>query len=177
MAKWLAVALVLSFLVPGVVEAMTPVLAAQHVLGQADAAEEAAPKKSWTRRILLYVPNRVFDVLDIVRLRVRVGAGIAAGARVTKPVSVFAGAYTSFFGGLRGPRGEPRLPLPIGMDSRAGVQISTADLSSGAPYYGPLEVGAGFQALIIGLDVGVCAWEVVDFAAGIIGLDPQGDDF
>ena len=177
MAKWLSAILVLSFLVPGVVRATTPVLAAQYVLGQAEEAEEAAPEKSVARRILFYLPNRVFDLLDVARVRVRVGPGIAAGARATKPVSVFAGAYTSLFVGLRGPRGEPGLPLPIGMDSRVGAQISVADLSAGAPYYGLLEVGAGFQAIIIGLDVGVCAWEVVDFAAGIIGLDPQGDDF
>ena len=110
MTKWLAAGLVLSLLVPGVVEATTPVLAAQQVLGQAEAAEEAAPEQSLARRVALFLPNRVFDVLDIVRLRVRVGPGIAAGARATRPVSVFVGAYTSWFVGLRGPRGEPRLP-------------------------------------------------------------------
>ncbi len=36
---------------------------------------EAGPIKS----IVLYIPNRVFDILDIIRLRLRVGPGISAG--------------------------------------------------------------------------------------------------
>jgi len=39
--------------------------------------------------IICYIPNRVFDILDIVRLRLRVGPGISVGVRATKPVSAF----------------------------------------------------------------------------------------
>lgn len=44
-------------------------------------------------KVALYIPNRVLDLLDIIRLRVRVGPGIAADARVTKLVAVDVGVY------------------------------------------------------------------------------------
>jgi hypothetical protein len=176
MAKWVALTLILSVVAP--YPAMAG--AGTRILPQVETAAEATAETATRgigQRLLFYLPNRVFDVLDIVRLRVRIGPGIAAGARATRPISAFAGAYTSMYVGLRGPRGEAQIPWPIGADNRAGLQISTADISSGAPYYGPLEVGAGFQAIIFGLDIGVAAWEAVDLAAGLILLDPQGDDY
>ena len=66
---------------------------------------------------------------------------------------------------------------PAGLvESRAGAEVSVADGSAGGPYYGWLEFGAGFQFLLIGVDVGVDPWEVVDFACGILTFDPVHDD-
>ena len=53
---------------------------------QATAAEPAAvepeqPKHGFGHKLLFYIPNRVLDVFDFVRLRVRVGPGLAVGAR------------------------------------------------------------------------------------------------
>ena len=158
----------------------------EPLLGQSEAEQEVAEHeerptaeegRGIVRRLIFYVPNRAFDLLDVVRLRFRLGPGIAVGARATKPLSLFAGAYTSLYVGLRGPRGEPQIPWPIGEDSRAGVQASVVDASTGAPGYGPLEVGAGFQLLVFGLDVGVAAYEVLDLAAGLVLIDLRDDDF
>ena len=129
--------------------------------------------------ILLYIPNRIFDLLDIVRARLRIGPGFAIDLRATEFADVFAGAYTSIFIGIPGPRGEPRINWPVGIESRVGAEVSVADASTGggtAPYYGYLEFGLGFQVLIIGLDVGVDPWEIVDFACGILTFDPADDD-
>ena len=68
-------------------------------------------------RVVAYVPNRVLDVFDLVRLRVRVGPGFAIGIRATEAADVFAGSYLSVYAGLPGPRSR-RLPrLPLGLDT------------------------------------------------------------
>jgi hypothetical protein len=46
-----------------------------------------------------------------------------------------------------------------------------------SPNYGPTEVGLGFQAAILGLDLGIEPWDFVDLALGLVLLDPNGDDF
>ena len=97
---------------------------------------------------LLYIPNRIFDVLDIVRARVRVGPGIAVGARATEYADVFAGTYASIFVGIPGPRGEPEINWPFGLESNTGVEVSVADATTGAgasPNYGDFEFGVGLQ--------------------------------
>jgi hypothetical protein len=129
------------------------------------------------KTIVCYVPNRVFDLLDIFRVRVRVGPGISAGVRATRPLSAFVGLHSSVFIGLPGPRGKKRIPLPVGLDLRAGAQVSVADASSGTPYYDPLEVGFEVQPLLVGVNVGVGGFEILDFFTGLVFIDLVGDDF
>jgi hypothetical protein len=138
--------------------------------------EEEDTRHGFVHTVLLYIPNRIFDILDIVRLRLRLGPGLAIDMRATEFADVFAGAYTSFFIGIPGPRGKPEINWPFGIESRAGAEVSVADGSAGGPYYGWLEFGMGFQFLLIGVDVGVDPWEVVDFACGILTFDPVHDD-
>jgi hypothetical protein len=129
--------------------------------------------------ILLYLPNRVFDLLDVVRARLRLGPGVALDLRATEFADLYLGAYTSVFVGIPGPRGEPEINWPFGIESLAGAELSVADASTGAgtdPGYGSFEFGLGLQALLVGFDVGVDPWEAVDFLAGILTLDPGGDD-
>lgn len=129
-------------------------------------------------KLLFYLPNRVCDVFDVVRARVRVGPGFALGARVTKYGEISVHAYTSVFAGLHGPRTEPRIPWPVGIESRAGV-AAVADVSTEttAPTYGYGEVGLGFHAGIVGLDVGADPVELLDLALGFLFIDLTGDDF
>jgi hypothetical protein len=127
--------------------------------------------------IVLYIPNRVFDLLDIVRLRVRVGPGISAGVRATKFASAFAGGHSSVFAGLPGPRGSAKLPLPVGFEVRGGVQVSLIDLSDSKTYYDPLEIGLEVQPVIVGCNIGIGVLELLDFATGIFMIDLQDDDF
>lgn len=127
--------------------------------------------------ILFYIPNRVFDILDIVRLRLRVGPGISVGVRATKPVTAFIGPHMTVWAGLHGPRGKPWLPLPVGFEARSGAQVSVVDLAKSGTYYGPLEVGFEFQLFLLGPNVGVAPYELLDFVAGIFMIDLQNDDF
>jgi hypothetical protein len=129
--------------------------------------------------ILLYLPNRLFDLLDVVRARVRVGPGLALDLRATEFADLYLGAYTSVFVGLPGPRGEPEINWPFGIESLAGVEVSVADASTGVgtdPGYGSFEFGIGVQAFLVGFDVGVDPWEALDFVAGLVTLDPGSDD-
>lgn len=144
---------------------------------------EDAPSESVGvgHRLLFWLPNRVFDVLDLVRARVRVGPGWTFSVRVTELADVNMGAHRAFFVGLRGPRHEPMIPWPLGLERFEGVEVSVMDMTDSAedrgPRYGPLEVGLGFQFLVIGADVGVALWEAVDLLAGVFLFDPVGDDF
>lgn len=153
--------------------------------GLASAEEEAAKKepepKSIAHRLILWIPNRVFDVLDLVRFRVRVGPGVSVDARVTEAADVSLGAHATLYVGLHGPRNDPQIPWPIGLETFAGAEVSvvgpSTEESRFGPQYGPLETGAGFQAGIIGIDIGVEPYDAFDLLAGIFLFDPKGDDY
>ena len=171
--RLLAVALCLSL----------PSLASSNDSAPTDAAPEASEPASshgFGHRLLLWIPNRVFDVLDVVRLRVRVGPGFSLSVRATEVADVVLGGHATVFVGLPGPRNSPRIALPFGLETYAGIEVSVVDAGSEedrhGPQYGPLEIGAGAQLLLVGLDVGVEPFDALDLLAGIVFLDPKGDD-
>ena len=127
-------------------------------------------------RIATYVPNRILDLFDIVRLRVRFGSGTASSFRLTRPVSATVGRYSTFYLGLYGPRGEKMVPSPVGFESYDWDDAPRAARDSPEPYYGLGEVGIGFQIPGPGLDVGVEPFEALDFLAGFLLIDLVGDD-
>lgn len=132
-------------------------------------------------RLLLWIPNRVFDVLDIVRARVRVGPGFAIGARATQVLGAEAGFYSAVWVGVPGPRLTPEINWPVGVEAvaKAGATIVGADATVGADAgvaYGYGEIGVGFQAAIVGLDLGVDVVEVADLVVGLLTFDITGDD-
>ena len=150
------------------------------ILGTIFLVQASAPPRAEAgvfTNILFYIPNRVFDVLDIVRLRLRVGPGISVGVRATKPATLFIGPHMTVWAGLHGPRGKPRLPLPFGFEARSGAQVSVVDLAKSGAYYGPLEIGLEFQLFLIGPNVGVAPYELVDCLLGFFFIDIQNDDF
>ncbi|MCP3998009.1 MAG: hypothetical protein GY722_23560 [bacterium] len=126
--------------------------------------------------LLLYIPNRIFDVLDIIRLRVRAGPGISVNARATAPISVFLGGHTALWAGLPGPRGKPKIAWPLGFETRAGAQVSLADGTVDETYYAPVEFDVGAQVILLGLEIGVAPLQVVDLALGLLTIDLSGDD-
>ncbi len=145
----------------------------------ADEAPATTESHGVVHKIVLYIPNRILDIFDVVRLRLRVGPGMAVDVRATKVASAFVGSYASVYVGLPGPRNR-RLPkLPIGLESRNGVQASVVDatVSGGIdPDYGPTEIGVGVQALIVGVDAGIEPLEFVDLLAGFFFIDLKNDD-
>ncbi|MCF6177183.1 MAG: hypothetical protein L3J71_15615 [Victivallaceae bacterium] len=130
-------------------------------------------------RLILWAPNRVLDVFDIMRVRLRFGFGLGLGARATKYVAAYAGSYTTIYAGLPGPRCRRMPRSPVGLESYNGAKASVVDLTVDGgigPDYSPTEFGASFQLILLGIDVGVDPFEVVDFAGGIMLWDPRQDD-
>ncbi len=141
------------------------------------APRDSASDLGW--KIVAYLPNRVFDLCDIVRLRARVGSGFAAGARITRYVPFFVGDYGALWVGLPGPRNRPSVPLPVGTESQAGVEVGPMGVGNQkhAPLYGKGEIGAGGMLYVVGADVGVDPYELVDFLAGFALIDFARDDY
>lgn len=142
-------------------------------------SSESEDEGSFIGGVLMYLPNRVLDLFDIFRLRVRVGPGIAAGVRVTEPLSLYAGSYATVYAGLPGPRLEPTIKLPVGFESHNGASLSVADatIDGGVgPDYSSTEIGFSFHLFLIGFDFGVDPVEAADFATGVLAVDLRDDD-
>ena len=127
-------------------------------------------------KIIMYVPNRVLDLLDIFRVRLRVGPGLSAGVRATAPASFFLGSHKTVYAGLPGPRGGSMLPVPVGFESARGARVSLADMGGSNTHYDFFEVGFEVQLFIIGFNVGISPLEIADFATGLVCIDLVGDD-
>lgn len=134
-----------------------------------------APKSSSSsiaRKIAWYIPNRLLDIVDIIKLDVGVGPSFGAVARVTKygQVGYRTFAPISIRAGLRG----RKLPVFIERSSEIGVgpaflQSHDRDVSAG-------EIGAGVDLLLAGAYAGVALDEIVDFVAGFACVDLKSDD-
>ncbi len=163
------------------------VLTALAAFSPASMAQEAEPapqvkaeSKGVGHRLLFYLPNRFLDLLDVVRARVRIGPGLAAGVRATEWATVFIGGYTTIYVGLPGPRGRPELPPLLGREVETGARLLiTGDTTQGenSPGYAPDEFGAGAQLGLLGADAGVSPVELLDLLGGFFLIDIRGDDF
>jgi hypothetical protein len=131
------------------------------------------------KKILWYLPNRLFDLADIVRLRVRVGPGLALNARATKWAVFYSGEYHTAYAGLPGPRLAPRYPAVAGLEQEKGLALLAVDATDTMPhepYYSNSEFTLGAQALIVGAEAGFDPVEVVDLLLGFVFLDIRRDD-
>lgn len=130
-------------------------------------------------QILLYIPNRIFDVLDIVRIKAKVGPGFDVGIQITEPVRLYAGGHTAIYLGLPGPRQERIIPIPVGAEAKAGGALSVLDgmvKSNTGTDYSYTEIALESQLLLVGIDVGIDLVEIVDFFAGLVFLEIREDD-
>ena len=131
-------------------------------------------------KVVFYIPNRAFDLMDIFRLRIKVGPGLAAGVRASELAQAYVGAQTSVYAGLPGPRCSATIPFPAGLESYNGVALGPVDATANmwlGPDYSPTEFGASIHPFLIGLDFGIDPYEILDFGAGIFNFDIRDDDF
>jgi hypothetical protein len=142
-------------------------------------AVASQPAHSLGHKLLLYIPNRCLDLIDIFRFRVRAGPGLSADARVTMYAANFIGQYNSFYLGLPGPRRAPVLPRPVGREAMKGLLVMGVDATDDTQYpahYSDSEVTLGTQVLLLGLDLGFDPIEMGDFLAGWLTIDVTHDD-
>ena len=147
----------------------------------ASSVPSVAPKPvhSLGHKLLLYLPNRFLDLVDIMRFRLRAGPGLAADARITMYAANFIGQYNTIYAGLPGPRRAPVLPRPVGREVWKGLMVMDVDATDETPYpphYSDSEMTLGAQVLLVGLDVGLDPIELGDFLTGWVLIDIAGDD-
>ncbi len=160
-------------------------------LGQEDETEERSALSASSRErdadrvpfllgVVVYLPNRVLDFFDMFRFRVRVGPGLALGVRATEWADAYAGIYMSGYLGIPGPRNRKMPKMPFGIESKTGVEVSKADLSTSLwlfdPDYGKTEFGFDAHLLLVGGAVGFDPGEFIDFLGGFVLVDPRRDD-
>lgn len=127
--------------------------------------------------LLLYLPNRFLDLIDMLRVDVGVLFGTGIKARVGNVAQV----------GLRSVGGFPlpfmvrvglfgrRVPLLLESESEWFVGFLGNVSDDRIPTWG--EVGAGVDVFIVGAYAAVCVDEVLDFVGGLFFLDYKHDDW
>lgn len=146
--------------------------------------ERSRNERSILIDIALFLPNRIFDVLDIVKAKVRLGPGVDIGLQITKPVSFYLGSHTSVYLGLPGPREERFIPIPFGADSVAGASLSVLDATvkndttrgKDTERKSQTEISAETQLILVGAEIGLDPLELLDALAGFIFIDIKEDD-
>lgn len=150
-----------------------------NVVNPTAVAPAAEASRGWGHVVLWYLPNRLFDLLDIVRLRVRAGPGFAVNARVTAYADAYIGSYNTCYVGLPGPRMEPELGYWVGLEQEKGVKLMGVDATDDLahePAYSPTEFNAGLQVLLVGAEAGIDPVEFGDFLLGFFLYDIRKDD-
>ena len=128
--------------------------------------------KSLATAIAMYIPNRLLDLVDIVRADVGVGPSFGAVARITKYGQV---GYRTFSPiSLRvGPRGRK---LPVFVERSSEIGVGPAFLQSHDREVTDAEVGLGADLILVGAYAGISFDELVDFIAGFACIDIKSDD-
>ena len=149
---------------------------------------------------LLWLPDRVLDLMDVVSFDVHFGLGAYADAHVTRAVQVAGGMRTTGGIGLHDHRSlglksqaEAGLTaIAVGAHSYGGGLVGTsgarAATGSAVGLHRPNDslyqsfrdywaVGGSVTAVIIGGEAELHPVQLVDFLAGWVGLDLLRDDF
>lgn len=149
-----------------------------HAESDGATAAPAPEEKSLTHKIVMYVPNRVLDLMDIFRLRLRAGPGVGVHAQATQLLSFYAGSYKSVYAGLPGPRSNETLRALAGREDLKGLVLVGVDATDDTPHhpgYSSSEFTVGAHVLV-GAELGFDPVQLGDFLAGLVGIDPRGDD-
>ncbi len=159
-----------------------------------------ATDSSFLYRLILYAPDRVFDLLDLVTFDVHVGVGAYANLHATRAVQAGGGLRTKIGAGLHDQRSiglaneaelgvavlalgtqsfsgaSVGLPggLAVGADSMAGMHWPSDDLYQ--TYRDYWAVGASFTAGLVGLEFDFHPIQIFDFLGGLLFIDFARDD-
>jgi len=135
---------------------------------------------AWHQRALWYLPNRLMDAADMFRVRLRLGPGFAAHARVTDYGAFYLGTYRSVYLGLPGPRYPNYFRPPWGPEELKGLVlfgVDATDLTPDGPEYSPTEIALGAHLGLAGAEAGFDPFELGDFLTGWFCIDFGEDDY
>jgi hypothetical protein len=124
------------------------------------------------RTVLLYLPNRILDFIDIFRVDAGVGPATGGVIRVTK----WGQAGMRYFSpaslrvGLRGRE------MPVFLERSSEFGIGPAFVESKERKTTPVEVGLGIDLFLVGAYAGLSLDSAVDFILGFFGVDISDDD-
>lgn len=185
-------------------------LVALHTLGCAGVFQEDSPRRSTDDPaesaesdveaapegdILDYLAARGYDLLDIASVRIAVGPGLLAHARMTRWIAAGAGYIgraeawgTGFEMGNYG-LGWMLREGGVWTERRAEVGLFAFYYCESEPHRiggnretfapecrGPFDVGAELHLALIGLAAEVRPDQAIDFVVGLLGFDPLEDD-
>lgn len=133
---------------------------------------EEKEESPWWRAVLLWIPNRVLDVVDIFRLDAGVGLSYGAVARISRYGQVGYRSMSPWSVRV----GDFGRTAPVLLERSNEFGIGPGYVESKDRKVCPGEVGVGADVVLIGAYGGVCVEELLDFAAGLFFLDILGDD-
>jgi hypothetical protein len=150
-------------------------------------------KRPLYANILLYVPNRLYDVLDCIGLEAGAGKGAHVNIRLTRMLQFAYGREQSLRAGLVG-----RRPLMVDqqleeraiawwwqLDLRRETVMGAADdidigeADAAKEYYSvadPTAIGVSVFPGIVGLSAELRGHELLDLLLGLLTIDPLDDD-
>lgn len=150
-------------------------------------------QRTLIQNLFWYIPNRLYDVVDILGLEVGGGAGVHGNVHLTRKLQLGLGRAKSLRVGLmsRYPgmvderireqallwRWELDLKREKVMGGTDTIDISETDLKK--QYYKEVDtagVGVSLFAGVVGVGVELKGHELLDLVLGILTLDPLHDD-
>jgi hypothetical protein len=180
------------------IEAAGPVLR-DPLLG-ANRPLRAPARRPPALRALLYLPDRLLDLTDVVSFDLHLGFGLYGNVHLTRALQAGLGArgvtgvgwHERRSLGLRTEAGSGFVLLALGAEGTSGTLTGTSGLFSWSEGLAGLQrpehvlyqevrdywaVGGALTALVLGIDFDLHPLQVADFAAGWLTVDFLGDDF
>ena len=155
--------------------AMITCLQVTNVRGGGNSEEKVVEPEETTHPIittLLYIPNRIFDLMDIFRINIGIGPGGGINLRATKLVQAGIESYHTVRCGIK----RRRVGIPYFEDMN-GFGVGPVYLKAGNPDRQFTEVGLTFHALFIGAEAAISLEEIADFFLGFFLIDFKKDDY
>lgn len=130
------------------------------------------------RTALLYLPNRLVDLVDIVHVGYGIGPGFGVEIHPTGCARLGAVAGLGDVGlAWLGRRASPLQADALYARASAGSHEAKAGISERRWRFPQWDIGVHYHALLDMAYVGIAPDEVVDFVAGLVTYDTKKDDF
>jgi hypothetical protein len=138
--------------------------------------EEDEEGRSAVGTALLYIPNRIFDLVEVVRAGVNVGGGLGVDLRATWVAQAVVIHDTSVGIGFQGFRHLP-ICARLGHSAMGAGPIRTPKLGLLDWPINDYDIRVEFFILVVGAHVALDLEAFFDFFAGLLTFDPSEDDF